>query len=327
MISCRQSILVQNKSSRTGLTLIELLVTISIIAILLGIAINGIQSARRSAWRMQCSSNLKQIGIALHAYHALHNMFTPSQLYTRSTWSANGYSEQLFLLPFIDHNNTFNSANLDFASLETTAFPSLENRTARNTRISNYLCPSDGNDIHLNSYRFNRGRFRERPGSLYDGPFSIGIMPSHATIRDGLASTAFVSERISGSFQAGSRHPQRDVKRTSFNVVIESDSQYIKLCLNDDSGLWANSSGRYWFFGGFGNSHYNHGGTPNDRRPSCSPIDMPGIPDVYPGGLSPPRSYHPGGVNVLFGDGHVDWVSDSIDVLTWRALGTHNAHD
>jgi len=83
----------------------------------------------------------------------------------------------------------------------------------------------------------------------------------------------------------------------------------------------------YWAvitFSGFANTDYNHNGTPNDRRPSCVAVSPN---DANLGGLSPPRSLHPGGVNVLFGDGHIQFVPDSIGVPVWVALGTYDAGD
>ena len=79
----------------------------------------------------------------------------------------------------------------------------------------------------------------------------------------------------------------------------------------------------YYFFRIFTFTHYNHNGPPNDRRPSCGTGG-----DSYGGwGLHPPRSYHPGIVHVLFGDGHIEAIADSIQPATWSALGTHNAGD
>jgi prepilin-type N-terminal cleavage/methylation domain-containing protein/prepilin-type processing-associated H-X9-DG protein len=305
-------------------TLIELLVAISVLSILIALTLRSVQVARDAAWRVQCSANLRQIGLSQNSYCATYNMFTPSDLLTGLKFSNNHFSEFLFLLPYLDQQNLANSVNMMFANLESPAAPTLENHTARNTYVGAYLCPSDGEPTHYNNYRFNRGRnWVTHRGLPYDGPFSIGVLPSERTVTDGLAQTAFTSERVSGNFIANSHDGVRDLKSPTEPLLLP-DSLFIPECLADPVGLWNPTGGRYWFFSGFANSHYNHTGAPNDSRPSCigwSPSD------IGQGGLSPPRSFHNGGVNVLFGDAHVQFVIDTISPSVWLALGTYNASD
>ncbi|MDX2037717.1 MAG: DUF1559 domain-containing protein [Isosphaeraceae bacterium] len=314
---------------RRGLTLIESIVVIGILGILLALTLPAVQAARESARSMQCVSNMRQIGIALHGYANDHQMFPNSRLVDRrGVGNISQWAEHVRILPYLEQVALYNSINHEFMSLEWALHPSLENRSVRNCRLAIYLCPSDGEAHHLNSYRFNRGRYNvARTTSPFDGPFSIGVLPSQSTITDGLTRTAFVSERISGDFEPDSSDRSRNIKepviKSTFKV-IDSDLQFIPYCLNSRPDSWEHRSGQYWFYSGIVNSYYNHNGQPNDRRPSCSLVPMK---DYGPGGLSPPRSFHGGLVHVMFGDGHIESVKDSIDPQAWAALGTYNLGD
>ncbi len=326
--SCRSSS--PSTLHRRGFTLIELLVAVGIIGLLVGLLIPAVQAAREAGRRAQCVANLRQLGIAMNAYHASHNMFPPGYMAGRSPVVGNGspksystvdqYSEIGLLLPQLDQQPLFSSINFSFNAIESAAYPTLQNHTARNSRLAVLLCPSDAEGRHLNNYRFNRGRWGGIRIGFFDGPFTFWVNPSEASVTDGLAHTAFVSERIGGSFGATQGWP-RDVKYP-LDAFVVSDAQYIPICLEAQPVLWATTSGRYWLFGGFYNTNYNHNGTPNDPRPSCGT-------DYFNmgSGLFPPRSFHPGSVNVLLGDGHVRGVTNSIDPHIWTALGTYNAGD
>ena len=89
---------------RRGFTLVELLVVIAIIGILVALLLPAVQAAREAARRMQCTNNVKQLVLAMHNYHDVHNMFPinyggdPAQLYSRL---ATGHSWLTMALPFI----------------------------------------------------------------------------------------------------------------------------------------------------------------------------------------------------------------------------------
>ena len=149
-------------------------------------------------------SSLRQIGVAMQSYHAVHNMFpSVSRLVNSGRFSINELSELTFLLPYLEQVPLYDTINMRLANLDTESGPVVENGTARRTIVGLFLCPSDTEPNHRNSYRFNRGRFRVQPWIPFDGPFSLYVLPSAASVTDGLSRTAFASERIGGSFENG----------------------------------------------------------------------------------------------------------------------------
>ncbi len=308
---------------RRGFTLIEALVVIAIIGLLIGLVLPGIQSARESARSAQCVSNLRQIGIAMNGYEVDNRMFPPGGLNpVGPNWgfTGNGLSSFTRMLPYLDERPLYSSINFDLHA-ETGESPNIENHTARLTRLSVFLCPSDGEPNHRNSYRVNSGR-RIAPRLNLDGPFSFAFLPTPASILDGLSRTAFVSERVGGSYRA-SIEPviRRDFKipvNPPSNETMEDDNQWIAYCLAAPAQGWFFEEGRYWYYFGANDTCYNHNGSPNDLRPWCGGDSF---------GLLPPRSFHPGMVHVLFGDGHVEVARDSIDQNVWHAMGSINSGD
>jgi prepilin-type processing-associated H-X9-DG protein len=86
-------------------------------------------------------------------------------------------------------------------------------------------------------------------------------------------------------------------------------------CRSLSSGSWYGARGEKWIIGNYGNTLYNHYYCPNAADWDCMNI-------TQQMGLTTARSFHPGGVGVLFGDGSVRFVEDSIDLTIWRGLAT-----
>lgn len=144
-------------SDRLAFTLVELLVVIAIIGILVGLLLPAVQQAREAARRMQCSNNVKQIGLAFHNYHDAYRNF-PLNFAWRSrpglggggpAISDTGKSWGQMILPQIEQTALFNSIDFSVGLRLTGGIPGAtaniqQNRVVAATVIPTYLCPSDG---------------------------------------------------------------------------------------------------------------------------------------------------------------------------------------
>jgi prepilin-type N-terminal cleavage/methylation domain-containing protein len=148
------------KNQRPGFTLIEVLVVISIIAVLIALLLPAVQAARGAARRAQCSNNLKQIGLALQLYERTYSSFPPGAITLQeSPLDCNSFSERrghgifTMLLPEIEQQAVYNTINFDFAAVGTqgTIHAGAINYTGLSTTIASYACPADnGQSAPLN---------------------------------------------------------------------------------------------------------------------------------------------------------------------------------
>jgi prepilin-type N-terminal cleavage/methylation domain-containing protein/prepilin-type processing-associated H-X9-DG protein len=137
--------------NRRAFTLIELLVVIAIIAVLIALLLPAVQSAREAARRIQCTNNLKQIGLACHNYHQTNDCFplgVSLNMYSLPPfWRAkNSWGHFGLLLPFLEQQPVYNAANFNWGVEEGSPGSSLPidiNVTAADSQIPAFLCPSD----------------------------------------------------------------------------------------------------------------------------------------------------------------------------------------
>lgn len=297
---------------RPGFTLVELLVVIAIIGILVGLLLPAVQAAREAARRMQCSNNLKQLGLALHNYHDAHGAFPFGSGGTTPPSGSPGYSAVSLMLPFIEQTPLYNT--IDFKRPLTDPV----NASARLQVVPAFLCPSDKTNPQPQSggainYMGNKGSLHWWSSPLQNGVFIPSTSFRFRDIIDGTSNTAAFSERLLTDGNNGVVDLQADVFLGSGDP--NNADEAIQMCYATDATNLANQfplfMGAPWING---QHTYLHADVPNRR--SCG---------FYPTKATmPASSRHTGGVNMLLCDGSVRFVTQSIDLLLWRAIGTRN---
>jgi prepilin-type N-terminal cleavage/methylation domain-containing protein/prepilin-type processing-associated H-X9-DG protein len=304
---------------REGFTLIELLVVIAIIAILIGLLLPAVQKVREAAARIKCTNNLKQLGLAMHNYEGVYRAFPPGRNQYPKVVSAPAR-----LLAFVEQDNLQKLVNYD----GTLADP--QNVAASKTRVGLFVCPSDPQngqvpglaDFGTNYVACNgTGATFDAAGNITgylkipDGNGVFAQVPVRiADILDGTSNTAAFSESVLGNGQVPTSLPPANPKLVVLEVAGGNDTTPADC--DAGNGTWSASRGGQWINGHFGNTLYNHYYPPNPAgKWDCGNAS-------HNKALSTARSYHPGGVNVLFADGSVRFVRDGVELATWRALAT-----
>lgn len=301
---------------RSGFTLVELLVVIAIIGVLVALLLPAVQAAREAARRMSCSNNLKQFIVAAHNYHDT-NLCFPAGRNSRS------FSPHAALLPFFEQGNAYNL--IDY----TKSVNNAANAAARGTKIGFFNCPSDPQSntpvgLAGTSYRANQGSGvlwgmpSTNPSNVNfgmpepNGVFYQNSFKRMADLLDGTSSTAAFSEHQKGDFNNGIATPA-----DTFDPGIHpaNADEALAACNavdpNSLSMQGVSDVGAPWLEGYHSTTIYFHVGPPNSR--SC----------MYPPGRigTSAASQHPGGVMLALCDGSVRFVSQTINLQTWRDIG------
>ena len=315
-----------------GFTLVELLVVIAIIGILIALLLPAVQAARGAARRSQCCNNLKQLGLAMHNYADSHKALpigvqaSPLGTGTGGRPRMPGHTALTMVLPFHEQANVLTLYHTEFANSHQI------NHEATRAQIKVYQCPSDDSSGRT---AVNQGMQTEMSRSNYAVCFGANTMLRDANGINIMTSPnrAGIDFETDGGFRIDDSRRWARFRDGTSNTAIASEV----LAGKDDSkgpadmnwdvrGMWA-----WHVMGSFAYTHLNE---PNSKigdalyaAGSLNCVDAPHMPcdnshaNRWDEFHAAARSHHPGGVNVVFGDGHVTFISETIDLQTWRCLG------
>ena len=357
------------RKRHVGFTLVELLVVIAIIGILVGLLLPAVQAAREAARRMQCSNSLKQLSLACLVYESTYKTL-PSMGYVGENGQPGigtgnyPFSFTMQILPFIEQGNLYNAHSArakpsgpglpaPWAKQDGHFADAAELAWANQywkVKISSLICPSDppiaddgespchtnykvceGDDYHQNHFTPSQGRDNR-------GIFQPNRWLGLGAVVDGTSNTIAMSERVKGG------GPRDLLGGVALNMRAWSPAACLaridplnpRLLTGDVRASFRPTGGRAWdgrpYFAGFATMVAPNG-------PSCHWGGVDGNED-----MSPPSSYHTGGVQVAMADGSVHFVSQSIDTGNqladsidnpsgrsdygvWGALGSKNGGD
>ena len=299
----------------SGFTLIEVIVVVFIVMILLALLLPAVQSAREASRGTDCKNRLRQIGLALNSYLAVHGTFPPGANGNRA------FSFHAMILPQLELGSLYNSIN--FSGEPAYMIVGSSNLTALRTSLHVALCPSDDADSYESTssvnYAGNGGGGLVLTG--YSGIFGPGSHPptTIAMIGDGTSNTSMVSEFLVGSYYERSREVARPIFQTAdaYTSVVDFP-KFVRDCSGGgpfSSGV-SNSKGSNWLLGEYSYTMYNHVLGINGRSCSNGGSTQEGAWTA--------SSRHPRGAHVLFADSHVSFVGQTLSLPVWNALGTRN---
>ena len=277
-----------------GFTLVELLVVIAIIGILIALLLPAVQSAREAARRMQCTNNLKQFGIAMHAYHDTFKCFSPGFMAVDHTGGvAGGWAWGVFLMPYIEQSSLQGTlSTTEYTLSQVISDPALLPMLQMD--LSVFKCPSSP----------------MQPLREFHGPGSEMVATSNYTCCRGFyrySGTTHLQKPNNGIFYAESSTKIRDVTDGSSNTFAVGERTVLPVHETEPK-RWPSWCGP----GGLG-----IGATVS----SCVSVRL-----NHPTNMHGHSSHHPGGGNFCFVDGSVHFISETIESNTAGLLDDNSGN-
>ncbi len=343
---------------RNAFTLVELLVVIAIIGVLVGLLLPAVQNAREAARRIQCSNNLKQLGLAMHNYASAHRIFPSGYVSfdTRtgraptwagidpSTWdAAPGWGWSALLLPFIEQGNL--AGAIDYES----PIWAEENAAAIANPLPTFLCPSssgptdpfflrqdNASALEIAGRRIRVGRSSYIASHGQESCWGDCGAATTGTVFTNIYTATTTTIRVDGDASRVADGPFYRNSRVGFRDITDGTSSTI--FVGEHSSKLSDKS---WVGVVPGAVVHPRVLTPENGPdaaatlvlmhigPSGGELDITGFPIIHPVNfptLHVGQMYaeHPGGGNVLYGDGSVRFMPETIDLIVAAELASMN---
>lgn len=287
---------------REAFTLVELLVSLAVIALLMALLVPAVQAARERARRMQCQNHLKQLGLALHQYHDLHSMFPIN--YGSGPYNEYnvGASWLTMILPQIDQSTIYSQISFGQSLLNP------QNDAASRMVVSTFLCPSD---IHGVGVMPNR-RDSNSPRAVTNYKASLGSnweWGAFAPAMSALGRNNGMTEGLdhcNGLICRGG-----DVPPSTTRIADVRDGTSTTFAIGEASPDWSWHTWWYWF---------------NGSTATCAvPLNFWRIPEDTDDDWFYNYSFasrHQGGAHFCLVDGSVRFISENINRNVYHSAAT-----